>query len=110
MLPSHLDGGFHIVRQDDELGRPVVVAAKSHDVDLSHGGREKSEKTKAEQGAPLSGNLVKTRDAAVGKSTRKTDPPIGIRKFELQIRIFPIVWPEGFDIACQPVCIHVKSL
>ena len=41
MLPGHLDGGFHIVCQDDELGRPaVVMGAKAYDVDLSHGGRK----------------------------------------------------------------------
>ena len=50
MLPSHVDSGFHIVGEDDELGRPpVIVAAKAHDVDLSHGGRENSEKLRGEQ-------------------------------------------------------------
>ena len=50
MLPSHLDGGFHTVGQDDKLGRPaVVMGAKAYDVDLSHGGRENSEKPRAEQ-------------------------------------------------------------
>jgi hypothetical protein len=51
MLPSHLDGGFHTVGQDDKLGRPaVVMGAKTYDVDLSHSGRENSEKPRAEQG------------------------------------------------------------
>ena len=51
MLPSHLDGGFHTVGQDDKLGRPaVVMGAKAYDVDLSHSGRENSEKPRPEQG------------------------------------------------------------
>jgi hypothetical protein len=51
MLPSHLDGGFHIVSQDDELRRSaVVIGAKTYDVDLSHSGRENSEKPRLEQG------------------------------------------------------------
>jgi hypothetical protein len=46
---GHVDGGFHVVRQDDELRRPaVIMAAKAHDVDLSHGGRQNS--GKVEQG------------------------------------------------------------
>jgi len=50
MLPSHLDGGFHTVGQDDKLGRPaVVIRAKTYDVDLGHSGRENSEKPKGEQ-------------------------------------------------------------
>ena len=41
MFPRHIDGGFHAIGQDDELGRPaVVMAAKAHDVDLSHSGRK----------------------------------------------------------------------
>jgi len=36
MLPSLNDGGFHVVCQDDELGRPaVVMGAKTYDVDLT---------------------------------------------------------------------------
>ena len=51
MFPSHLDGGFHVVCQDDKLGRSaVVMGAKADDVDLSHSGRENSEKTRGEQG------------------------------------------------------------
>ena len=47
MFPSHLDGGFHIVGQDDELRwSAVVMGAKTYDVDLSHSGRENSEKTR----------------------------------------------------------------
>jgi len=50
MLPSLVDGGFHIVCYDDELRRPpVVIAAKAYDVHLSHSGREHSEKTGGEQ-------------------------------------------------------------
>jgi hypothetical protein len=53
MLPGHLDGGFHIVCQDDELGRSVVVmGAETHDIYLSHSGRENSEKLRGEQGGP----------------------------------------------------------
>jgi hypothetical protein len=51
MFPRHLDGGSHIVCQDDELRRAaVVMAAKADDVDLSHSGRENSEKIRGEQG------------------------------------------------------------
>jgi hypothetical protein len=51
MFPSHVDGGFHIVGQDDELRRAaVVMGAETHDVYLSHSGRENSEKTGGEQG------------------------------------------------------------
>ena len=54
MLPSHLDGGFHIVRQDYKLRWPaVVIGAEAHDVDLSQSGRENSEKTRREQGGIL---------------------------------------------------------
>jgi hypothetical protein len=28
MFPSHFDGGFHIVSQDDELGRSAVNSEK----------------------------------------------------------------------------------
>ena len=35
MFPSLVDGGFHIVGQDDELGgAAVVMGAKAYDVDL----------------------------------------------------------------------------
>jgi hypothetical protein len=41
VLPSDVDGGFHIGRQDDELRRPVVVmAAKCDNVCLGHSGRK----------------------------------------------------------------------
>jgi hypothetical protein len=51
MFPSHLDGGFHTVGQDDELRwSTVIMGAKTYDVDLSHSGRENSEKTRVEQG------------------------------------------------------------
>ena len=50
MFPSHVNSGFHIVSQNDELGRPaVVVAAKTHDVDLGHMRAENSEKLIGEQ-------------------------------------------------------------
>ena len=50
MLPSHIDGGFHVASQHDELGwPPVVVAAKTHGVDLSHSGRQNSGKPRLEQ-------------------------------------------------------------
>ena len=50
MFPSHLDGGFHIVGQDDELGRTaVIMGAKTYDVDLSHSGPQISQKTTGEQ-------------------------------------------------------------
>jgi hypothetical protein len=43
MFPGHLDGGFHIVSQDDELRRPaVIVRAKTYDVDLSHSDSQRS--------------------------------------------------------------------
>ena len=43
MFPNHLDGGSHIVGQDDKLGRAaVVMGAKADDVHLSHSGRENS--------------------------------------------------------------------
>src|SRR5262249_48581201 len=39
MFPGHLDGRWHIVRQNDELGRPpVTIAAKCDDECLSHSG------------------------------------------------------------------------
>ena len=51
MFPSHLDSGFHIDCQDNKLRRPAVaMGAKTYDVDLSHSGRENSEKMRREQG------------------------------------------------------------
>ena len=39
MLPRLVDGGSHIVSQDDELRRPaVVMAAKSYDLDFGTAG------------------------------------------------------------------------
>jgi len=50
MLSSCLDGGFHIVCQDDKLGwSAVIMGAKADDVHLSHIERENSEKPRAEQ-------------------------------------------------------------
>jgi hypothetical protein len=41
MFPSHLDGGFHIVSQDDELRwSTIVMGAKTYDINLSHSGRK----------------------------------------------------------------------
>ena len=43
MFPGHVEGGFHVVSQDDELRRTVVViGAESYNVDfgLSHSGRK----------------------------------------------------------------------
>ena len=41
MLPRLGDGGFHTVGQDDEFGRSaVIIAAKTHYVDLRHSGRK----------------------------------------------------------------------
>jgi len=41
MVPSHVDGGFHAIGQDDELRwTAVVMGAKAHDVDLGHSGRK----------------------------------------------------------------------
>jgi hypothetical protein len=35
-VPKHLDGGFHIVSQDDELRwSTIVMGAKTYDVDLT---------------------------------------------------------------------------
>jgi len=31
MFPGHVDGGFHIVRQNDELRQPIVVMATECD-------------------------------------------------------------------------------
>jgi hypothetical protein len=46
MVPGHVDGGFHIVRQDDELRGPaVIIRAETDDVDLSHSGRKIPENT-----------------------------------------------------------------
>jgi hypothetical protein len=45
MLPSHLDGGFHVVCQNDELGwSAVTMGAKADDVHLSHSGRDIAKK------------------------------------------------------------------
>ena len=39
---SHLDGGAHVVCQNDELGRPaIVMGAKAYDVHLSQSERQK---------------------------------------------------------------------
>jgi hypothetical protein len=54
MFPSYLDGGFHVVCQDDKLARSaVVIRAKTYDVNLSHSGRERNGKTRGEQEGAL---------------------------------------------------------
>ena len=58
MLPSHVDGLFPVISHDDELRRSIVVMApQTHDVDLSHSGRENSEKTRGEQEAGFTPDL-----------------------------------------------------
>ena len=50
VFPGHLDGGFHVVRQDYKLRpSPVIISAEAHDVDLSHSGRKIAEKAGGEQ-------------------------------------------------------------
>jgi hypothetical protein len=45
MVPGHVVGGFHIVRQDDEFRGPaVVIRAETDDVDLSRSGRDIAKK------------------------------------------------------------------
>jgi hypothetical protein len=61
MLPSHLDGGFHVVCQNDKLGwSAVIMGAKADDVDLSHSGRENSEKN---QGRARGGRINGLRNS-----------------------------------------------
>jgi len=49
-FPSHLDGGAHIVSQDDKLRWSAVVKrAEAYDIDFSHNGAQNSEKAKGEQ-------------------------------------------------------------
>jgi hypothetical protein len=51
MFPSHLDGRFHIVRQDDKLRRTaVVMGAKAYDVPLGHSGRNNQKSTQEQKG------------------------------------------------------------
>jgi hypothetical protein len=46
MFPCHVDGGFHIVCQDNKLRwSAVIVCAEANDVDLSHSGRKIARKT-----------------------------------------------------------------
>jgi hypothetical protein len=69
-VPGHVDGGSHIVSQDDELRRPaVVMGAETYDVDLSHGGRKIAEKPEEsdrgfEEDAEVSGTLLTGRALA----------------------------------------------
>ena len=51
MLPRLIDGGFHIVGHDDELGRPSVIkCAKTYDIDFSHSGRKIARKPRESKG------------------------------------------------------------
>jgi hypothetical protein len=74
MLPSHLDGGFHSVGQDDKLGwSAVVMGAKAHDVDLSHSGRKiprklgesKGSRDNAYRGIPFEIHTDRTTNKAI---------------------------------------------
>ena len=60
MFPSHLDGGSHVVCQDDELRRPaVVMGAEADDVDLCHSGRKIAKKPgESKGGAPYEDCLI----------------------------------------------------
>jgi hypothetical protein len=54
MFPSHLDGGFHTIGQDDELRRPaVIMGAKAYNVDLSHSGRKIARKSGESKGVSM---------------------------------------------------------
>ena len=54
MLPSGLDGGFHIVSQNYEFRRPaVVMGAKTYDVDPGHSGRKIARKQGEGKGLPI---------------------------------------------------------
>jgi hypothetical protein len=51
LFPGKLDGGFHSVGQDNEIGRPVIVMApKRHGVYLSHSGRDIAKKRRQSKG------------------------------------------------------------
>ena len=60
MLPGQVNRRFHVVCQDDELRRPaVVIAAKTHDVHLSHSGRDIAKKRDESKGGKnSSGNTA----------------------------------------------------
>jgi hypothetical protein len=67
MVPGHVDGGFHIVRQDDELRGPaVIIAAKCYDVDLSHSGRK------------IAGKLGKSKGGLRGCFLKKSSEGAGV--------------------------------
>ena len=54
MFPCHVDGGFHIVCQDNKLRwSAVIVCAEANDVDLSHSGRKIARKPGESKGAGL---------------------------------------------------------
>ena len=74
MLPSLIDGGFHTVRQDDELRRPaVVMGAKAHDVDVGHNGWGNSEKRRGEQGAMTCKEIEEKENEVITLCTTPVD-------------------------------------
>jgi hypothetical protein len=74
MFPSHVDGGSHTVRQDDELRRPaIVMGAEAHDVDLSHSGRKIARKLGKSKGAAPYKAAVDSGSSPVIRSA--DDPP-----------------------------------
>ena len=104
MLPRQLDGGFHIVGHDDELrGSAVVIAAKSHDVDLSHGGRKIARKAgKSKRGSVRARPLFYCRTLATVIENRpflqhhERPTPMLLRDHPLMsyrgLRSWPPVW------------------
>ena len=76
MFPSHLDGGFHVVGQDNKLRWSAgIIAAKAHDVDLGHGGRKNSLENGGEQeGRALLTTMASTLKALLtGAPITKSD-------------------------------------
>jgi hypothetical protein len=54
VFPSHLDGGFYVVCQNDKLGwSAVIMGAKADDVHLSHSAPQNSQKPRGEQEADV---------------------------------------------------------
>ena len=52
LFPGNVDGGSHIVSQDDELRRSIVVmAAKGDNVCLGHSGRKIAKNCEESKGA-----------------------------------------------------------
>jgi hypothetical protein len=62
------------IGQDDELRRPaVVISAKAHDVNLSHSGRENSEKRRGEQGAMTCKEIEEKENEVITLCTTPVD-------------------------------------